>query len=154
MNKVDAGVTARMRILMAVFFLTMAFLSQIWGKHYLIKTDDVQHGNDKDGLDMNKLDAKTLINTMFTDEELDGFDYLPVNKQKKIIKDIDKIIENVRYRDMDFNMGVMEDIKENAGGDERVMNGLRSLIKLMPGGGNDYELKFWKGTLGLETRAG
>ena len=139
---------------MAVFFLTMAFLSHSLGKHYLVETDDLQHGNDNDGLDMNKVDAETLINTMFTDEELDGFDYLPVKKQKKIIKDIDKIIENVRYRDMDFNMGVMEDIKENAGGDERVMNGLRSLIKLMPGGGNDYESKFWKGTLGLETRAG
>merc|ERR1719153_389524 len=154
MNKVDAGVTARMKILMALFFLTMAFLSKSWGKHYLIKTDDVQHGDDNDGLDMNKVDAKTLIDTMFTDDELDGFDYLPVKKQKKIIKDIDKIIENVRYRDMDFNMGVMEDIKENVGGDERVMNGLRSLIKLMPGGGNDYELNFWKGTPGLETRAG
>ena len=35
-------------------------------------------------------------------------------------------------------MGVMEEIKENAGGDERVMNGLMSLIKLMPGGGKDY----------------
>ena len=139
---------------MAVFFLTMAFLSQSWGKHYLIKTDDVQHGNDNDGLDMTNVDAKTLINAMFTDNELDGFDYLPVKKQKKIIKDINKIIENIRYRDMDFNMGVMEEIKENAGGDERVMNGLRSLIKLMPGGGKDYDLKFWQGLPGLETRPG
>merc|ERR1719348_2573247 len=147
---------------MAVFFLTMAFLSQSWGKHYLIKTDDVQHGNnndcritvdaetmnDNDGLDMTTVDAETLINKMFTDDELDGFDYLPVKKQKRIIKDIDKIIENVRYRDMDFNMEVMEDIKENAGGDKRVMNGLRCLIKLMPGGGKDYELKFWGGLRG------
>ena len=119
---------------MAVLFLTMAFLSQSWGKHLLVETEDAN-----DGLDTNTVDAETLIYTLFKDEELDGFEKLSAKKQKKIIKDINKIIKNVNIgRNMDFNMGVMEEIEEIVGGEERVIDGLKSLIKLMPGGGKDY----------------
>merc|ERR1712055_775812 len=129
------GVTARMKLIMAVLFLTMAFLSQSWGKHLLVETEDAN-----DGLDTNTVDAETLIYTLFKDEELDGFEKLSAKKQKKIIKDINKIIENVGNgrKDMDFNMGVMEEIEKIVGGEERVIGGLKSLIKLMPGGGKDY----------------
>merc|ERR1712002_223743 len=129
------GVTARMKILMVVLFLTIAFLSQSWGKHLLVETDDANNG-----LDTNTVDAETLIYTLFKDEELDGFEKLPAKKQKRIIKDINKIIENVGNggKDMDFNMGVMEEIRGIVGGEKKVVSGLESLKKLMPGGGKDY----------------
>jgi len=123
-----------MKLLMAVLFLTIAFLSQSWGKHLLVETEDAN-----DGLDTNTMDAETLIYTLFKDEELDGFEKLSAKKQKRIIKDINKIIKNVNIgRNMDFNMGVMEEIVDIVGGEERVIDGLKSLIKLMPGGGKDY----------------
>merc|ERR1711970_507086 len=87
------GVTARMKLLMAVLFLTIAFLSQSWGKHLLVETEDAN-----DGLDTNTVDAETLIYTLFKDEELDGFEKLSAKKQKKIIKDINKIIKNVNNK--------------------------------------------------------
>merc|ERR1739844_313769 len=122
------GVTARMKILMVVLFLTIDFLSQSWGKHLLVETDDANNDDDIDGLYTNTVDAQTLIYTLST------------KKQKKIIKDINKIIKNIgnRRKDMDFNMGVMEHIQEIVGGDKRVTDGLKSLIKLMPDGGKDY----------------
>ena len=120
---------------MAVSFLTIAFLPQSWGKHFLVETDDADNG-----LDTDNVDAETLIYTLFKEEELDGFENLSGRKQKKIIADINKIIKNVRNgrKDTDFNMGIMEEIGGIVGGDRRVISGLKSLIKLMPGGGKDY----------------
>ena len=89
-----------MKIFLVTFFLIIAFLSQSMGKHFLIKTDDddddASNGRDYAGLDMSTVDAKTLINTVFTDDELDAFENLPKEKQTEIVKDIDKIIDNVR----------------------------------------------------------
>merc|ERR1739844_724722 len=96
------GVTARMKIIMAVLFLTIAFLSQSWGKHLLVETDDTNNGDDIDGLDTNNVDAETLIYTMFKEEELDGFESLSAKKQKKIIKDINNIYKSSRKKRQGF----------------------------------------------------
>merc|ERR1712002_888735 len=52
------GVTARMKICQVVFFLIVAYLSQSFGKHFLIETADVKNGDYNDGLDMKTADAK------------------------------------------------------------------------------------------------
>ena len=125
-------------------FLTFSFFSLSLGKHYLVETNDASDGDDTDGLDMNKVDAETLIFTLFKDEELDRFKNLPEKNQKKIITDIDKVIEYVRdgNKDFDYYTGVMEEILKLTGRDKMVLNGLTTLIQLLPGGkdnaGTDY----------------
>merc|ERR1712208_76990 len=101
-----------MRIFLITFFLTITFLSQSWGKHYLVKTkggktrgwQDVKYK--KGGLD--ELDdndnAKTLIYTAFNGEELKSFKRMPQKKRTMIIKDIDKIIDNVRKGKEDMDL--------------------------------------------------
>ena len=47
-----------MKIFQVVFFLIMAYLSQSFGKHFLIETADVKNGDYNYGLDMKTADAK------------------------------------------------------------------------------------------------
>ena len=137
----------RMKIFLVALFLTITFLSQIWGKHYLVKTKGGKNAKDKKisslrDLDNGTVDAKTLIYQGFQEEELRAFKKLPKKKRKTILKDIDNIIANVRSgsRDLNLNLGVMKELKKITGGDDRVRSGLKSLLKLMPKNGEDYKM--------------
>ena len=136
----------RMKIFLVALFLTITFLSQIWGKHYLVKTKGGKNAKDKitslRDLDSGTVDAKTLIYQGFQEDELRAFKKLPKKKRKTILKDIDNIIANVRSgsRDLNLNLGVMKELKKITGGDDRVRSGLKSLLKLMPKNGEDYKM--------------
>merc|ERR1739844_436664 len=143
-NSTSANLCIRMKIFLVTFFLTITFLSQSWGKHYLVKTKgdktkdvesrDAKYKKGLDELDIND-NAKTLIYTGLDDEELKAFKRMPKKKKKMIIKDIDEIVDNVRngIEDMDLNTKVMKQIKDITGGESKVQHGLMSLLKLMPG---------------------
>ena len=99
-----------MKILMAVFFLTMAFLSKSWGKHYLVETKDFKDRDDTDGQDFN---ARSLINRMWSLNQLVALNRLPLWRQQRILGNIDRIIRNSRNGLMDFNLGEVEINKRN-----------------------------------------
>merc|ERR1719209_2073206 len=109
-----------MKIVTVVFLLIL--LSQSLGKHYLVKTKhhkkDKAKNNDAeiDELDMNTVDAKTLIYTVFKDNELDAFENLSVKTQIFIEGNINKIIDNVRNgkEDMDLNP-IIDDLRQKRG---------------------------------------
>ena len=97
-----------------------------------------------DELDDND-NAKTLIYTAFNGEELKAFKRMPQKKRTMIIKDIDKIIDNVRKgkEDMDLNTKVMKHIKDITGGQSKVQHALVSLLKLLPGDADDYSSRLF-----------
>ena len=114
-----------MKVLLVVCFLTIIFLSQGWGKHYLIKTGGEDHDDlpdesgidfekkdDHFGLDLSTADAETLIYTAFNKDALDQFEKFPEETQEMIIKDVNKILDNARkgYGDGDYDVGIMEKI--------------------------------------------
>ena len=95
-----------MKIFLVACLLTIAFFPLSLGKHYLIKTDYSSDGVDTGELDLDTVDAETLLHTALKDEELDRFENLPEKDQSMIITDIDKIIEMARNGDEDVDYNI------------------------------------------------
>ena len=96
-----------MTVFLVSCFLTITFLSQGWGKHYLLETRDAKKyhddGTDHFGLDITTADAKTLMKTYLKDNELAKFKSWPEKTKKRVINKINKILDNVRNGlDLDY----------------------------------------------------
>ena len=136
-----------MKVLLVVCFLTIIFLSQGWGKHYLIKTggDDHDYQPDESGLDFEKeddqlgldlktADAETLIYTAFNDDALDQFEKFPEETKEMIIEDVNKILDNARKGNGggDYSLDWLGPIVQGIGGwfvgGENPISGLLSMI--------------------------
>merc|ERR1719250_414053 len=120
-----------MKVLLVVCFLAIIFLSQGWGKHYLIKTDGDDHDfqpdesglefekeDDQLGLDLKTADAETLIYTAFNDDALDQFEKFPEETKEMIIEDVNKILDNARKGngDGDYSLDWLGPIVQGIGG--------------------------------------
>ena len=151
-----------MKLFLVALFLIITFVSQIWGKHYLVKTKDGKTKNGKskggkhlyskcwksspDELFTNTCNAKELIYTVFKEDELKAFEKLPKKKKKTILRDIDNIIENIRdeartgRRNVDLNVDFMKELAKIIGGEDRVRRGLKSMLK-MTNNSEDYQMR-------------
>ena len=136
-----------MKVLLVVCFLTIIFLSQGWGKHYLIKTGgddhdyqpdesglDFEKEDDQFGLDLKTADAETLIYTAFNDDALDQFEKFPEETKEMIIEDVNKILDNARKGNgggdysLDWLGPIVKGIGGWFGGGENPITGLLSMI--------------------------
>ena len=88
-----------MKLFLVALFLIITFVSQIWGKHYLVKTKDGKTKNGKskggkhlyskcwksspDELFTNTCNAKELIYTVFKEDELKAFEKLPKKRRRQ-----------------------------------------------------------------------
>ena len=95
---------------------------------------DLKKEADSLGLDMNTVDAETLIYTAFEDKALDRFEKYPAKTQEKIISGVNKILENARTgkKSGDYNMGIMENLKKLTGGGETVLSAINHFLKFLP----------------------
>ena len=151
-----------MKLFLVALFLTITFVSQIWGKHFLVKTKDgktkTKNAKSKGGKHFNSkyrkssigelncktYNAKELIYTGFKEDELEAFEKLPEKKKKTILRDIDNIIDNIRdgATNVDLNMGFMKELAKITDGEDRVLHGLKSLLKNMKNA-EDYEMRLF-----------
>ena len=119
------------------------------GKHFLVKTKDgkikTKNAKSKGGKHYN---AKELVYKVFVKDELEAFEKLPKKKKKTILRDIDNIIDNVRYgtrngrRNVDLNVGFMKELAKITDGEDKVLRGLKSLLKNMKNA-EDYEMRLF-----------
>merc|ERR1711970_439634 len=141
-----ATVSTTMKIFIVACLLTISFLSNGWGKHYLVQTGDAKEdGNDDDeqgtylvdknldefDLDINTIDAEKLIYTVLNDKGLDKFEKYPEKTQEQIMAEVDKFIEVAKNgkEDADYNYGIIRNIKKLTGGGEEVLNALNFFLR-------------------------
>ena len=152
-----------MKVLLVTFFLISKLLSQSSVKTKNPKKFDKNDDTKFSELDMNTVDAKTVIYAVFRDDELDALENLPVKTQNLIEANINKIIDNVRNgkEDIDLNpiienvrqergeeilyqedwpempeetQNLIAEIKAHTAGNQKVQMGLISIMKMMPDG--------------------
>ena len=118
-----------------VVYITL--LSQCLGKYYLTKTIDrvsrlpykpeggVDYSNDDD-----KCEAETLIYEHFDKSQLYEFEHLSPDNQAELIESMDEVIDNTQKGKSgnDYNLDLIEHIKEITLGSENLLNSINSLL--------------------------
>ena len=91
-----------MKVFLVSCFLILTFLSHGWGKHYLVETHDADDVNDKDieysGLDLENMDAETLIHRALKGEELERHKNLSKKEKRKAIAELNKFLKIVKIK--------------------------------------------------------
>ena len=118
-----------------VVYITL--LSQCLGKYYLTKTIDrvsrlpykpeggVDYSNDDE-----KCEAETLIYEHFNETQLYEFEHLSPDNQAELIESMDEVIDNTQHGKSgnDYNLDLIEHIKEITLGSENLLNSINSLL--------------------------
>ena len=91
-----------MKVFLVSCFLILTLLSLGWGKHYLVETHDADDVNDNDieysGLDLENMDAETLIHRALKGEELERHKNLSKKDKKKAIAELNKFLKIVKIK--------------------------------------------------------
>ena len=92
-----------MKVFLVSCFLTLTLLSHGSGKHYLVETHDADDVNDNDdikysGLDLENMDAETLIHRALKGEELERHKNLSKKEKKKAIAELNKFLKIVKIK--------------------------------------------------------
>ena len=128
-----------------VMVTCITLLSQVWGKYYLIKTEDkVSPHPDKQeaGMDYSQdrddkpSKAEMKIYKEFTEKQLEDFEHkLPVDKQGELIKLMDKVIDNPHHvkegEGADNNLDILDEIKHLTFGLENLLIGVHGILGLV-----------------------
>ena len=103
-----------MKVFLVSCFLILTLLSLGWGKHYLVETHDADDVNNNDdieysGLDMENMDAETLIYRALKGEELERHKNLSKKDKKKAIAELNKFLKIVKIKSegKDYAVGVV-----------------------------------------------
>ena len=90
-----------MKVFLVSCFLILTLLSHGLGKHYVVETQDaIVNNNDIEysGLDLENMDAETLIYRALKGEELERHKNLSKKDKKKAIAELNKFLEIVKIK--------------------------------------------------------
>ena len=139
LNKSDSSesVTNRMKVIMVVW---LTLLSQVWGKYYLIKTEDkvfpeagVDYSNDDDD---KQSKAETKIYKDLTKTQLNAFKHnLTRDEQEELIELMNKVIDNPQHvkegEGDDDNFDIIDKIRNLTSGLEGLLKGINGILGLV-----------------------
>merc|ERR1711862_553454 len=128
------GVTKRMKVLMVSCFITS--LSQMWGKQYLVETEDEEiypkhHGSEvgEDYGEDNE-DIESLMYERFSKAAIDTFEAFEENHQKRLVGLIKEAVDQNYQKDYN-DMGIIDAIKQMTAGSKLLLRSIQGLLKLI-----------------------
>ena len=133
-----ASVTKRMKVLMVACMIIHA---QGWGKYYLVKTEDAvspHHHVSEAGVDYNDdvedCQTENLIYKHFTESQLYELEHLSKDNKGELLESMDEVINNAQNgKDgNDYNLDIIEHIKEITHSSENLLKGITRLLRLLP----------------------
>ena len=120
----------------------MPLLSQVWGKYYIVKTKDmpevsplsdkseagVDYSDDEDNCE-----TERLIHKHLTQSQLHELEELSPDNQGELIKSVDEVMDNEQNGKggNDYNLDIVEHIKDITLGLENLLKGVNSFLRKM-----------------------
>ena len=127
----------------------LALLSQGRGKYYLVKTKDNvsrHHYESEAGVDYNsedddKCNTKKLLYDHLYGSQLYEFEHMTPNNQEMLLESMDEVIDNAKKgKDgQDYNLNIIERIKEITLKSENLLKGINRLLTLVSESKDKYK---------------